>query len=281
MTTPTNPNGVGGGAGVSQGAGATSTAQPSGIATPTSQTAAGQGAPATTPTVQPNAGSSAAQPASNSVPSGNGAAAPSTARRLTDDPDVRAWQASYDRQIETLRRDAAEAKRYAADLARQNTEARLAELAPEDRESYWRAEAQRVANEAQQREQQRIAEERLTQKAFDIVKAAGIDPADPDLKPYLSGGPTAEGVAYLANGVVKLQAKKIADLEARIENEKTRAAQEALRNAGVTQVDNTAGATVTADDAKRQEFEAFRKQMRGKTGAYAKIQAKARELGIS
>lgn len=282
--TPTNTNGGAGGAGVSQGgAGANGAALPSGIATPTSQAAAGQVAPANTPPQQgqSTAGGSAAQ-STSSAPSGSGAAnAPSTARRLTDDPDVRAWQASYDRQIENLRRAAEDANRRAAAVEQQQREARLAELPPEEVAGYWRAEAQRVQHETQQREQQRVQEERLTQQAFGIVKAAGIDPADPDLAPYLKGGPTAEGVAYLANGVVKLQAKKIADLEARIETERTRAAQEALRAAGVAQVDTSSGSVPTGDEAKRQEFDAFRKSVRGKAGAFTKIQAKARELGLS
>lgn len=276
MTTSTPLNGAVGG-GVSQGA---TSGAPAGIAAPATTNGAGQVAPAS-PVTQGNQTGGGTETTPSSAPSGSGQEARPARRSLTDDPDVREWQSAYDRQLSAMQTRLAETNARAETAQREAMELRLQGADPEDVARFYKGEVERIKTEQQREAQAKAQEDRLTNQAFSIIRKAGIDPKDPELAPFLRGGPTPEGVAQVAMGVVTLLAKRLADKDGEIANAATRAAQQALRDAGVAHVSNAAGAPPVAEvDAKKAELEAYKKSMRGKPHAYSKIQAKARELGL-
>jgi hypothetical protein len=278
MTTqpaPSNGASGGGGGGVSQG----TQVAPAGIAAPATPNGAGQVAPAAPVAVQSTGGGAETTP--SSAPSGSGQESRPARRSLTDDPDVREWQSAYDRQISQMQRELQAAAARAEQAQREAMELRLEGAAPEDQARFFKGELERIRTEQQRAAEIKRQEDVLTNQAFSIIRTAGIDPKDPELAPYLRGGPTPEGVAQVAMGVVRLLGKRLAEMDGEIETAKARAAQQALREAGVAHVSNEVGAAPLAEmDKKQAELAAFKKALRGKPHAYSKIQAKARELGL-
>ena len=279
MTTSVAPtNGATVGGGVSQGS---PSGAPAGIAAPATTNGAGQVAPAS-PVTQGNQTVGGTENPQSSAPSGSGQEARPARRSLTDDPDVREWQSTYDRQIAAMQARIAETTARAEQAQREAQELRLQGADPEDVARFYKGELDRVKTEQQREAQVKAQEDRLTNQAFSIIRQAGIDPKDPELAPFLRGGPTPEGVAQVALGVVKLLSNRLAAKDSEIANAVIRGQQQALRDAGVAHVSNAAGAPPVAEaDAKKAELDAYKKAMRGKPHSYSKIQAKARELGLA
>jgi hypothetical protein len=229
----------------------------------------GQGAGVSTETATPQ--TSAAQ-----APQGD-AQVPATQARVVLDqlPDFRRYQGERDRREAQLQRELQAREQQLRDL-----EGRIAAIEGERLDQLDPAEqvaALKRQMEAQRAKQVQEAEQmQITQQAFAIVQAAGLDWNDPRLTEAKAVGPTMQGVMAISQAVAKAladdaraardaaeQAKVTAEERAKTQVQK--AEVQALNNAGVTAT-SPAVSVVAPSNPREQAIAQFRAKRRAFIG---------------
>lgn len=207
---------------------------------------------------------------------------------LTELPEFRRYQSENDRkrtaleqQLQQMQAELQASQQQLQQLQEQNLEAQVANLPPEEQAQVYQRELQRIRNEAAQGREQRAREAQFATQAKQLLESTGIDPDDPALD--WSGGPTAEGMIKLQQSVLQLQmaqaTEALQDNEKKAKKAAQTAQQEALQQAGVTQVSMATG---HASSPLRQQYEQERQRLvgSGNVAGAAQLRRQYREQGL-
>lgn len=201
---------------------------------------------------------------------------------LTDMDEFHKWQAARDRREAQLQQQLAESQQQIEGLQRQFDAARLANADPEDVAAYYQQQVEQLQNGQKRQAQAAQERDQVIGHVYSKLEEMGLRADTPGLEwPEEISWRGAADVLASAAKIKAVQVQALASETRATVDQATQAARtEALNAAGVTKVSTAPGQAAQKD--LRAEFDAEKAKLRhsGDVGAYARLKAKYRKLGL-